>query len=126
MANMRKPDNVLKLSGSYRKDRHGDPKDKIEMEIEAPEMPDFLDDVAAEEWKRVCRILENMGLLTVLDRTVLAQYCVLYSKLAGDPAKFGPSDHTQLRLCAKEMGFTPSARSGIKVPNEGQGEFKDL
>lgn len=45
-----------------------------------PECPQHLDEIAREEWKRVAPILEKMGTLTRVDRTIFAGYCQLYSR----------------------------------------------
>ena len=118
MGNMRKPDNVLKLSGSYRKDRHGEVGDKLNVTPDMPDKPGFLSDVAGAEWDRVTAVLEKKGLLTELDRTILAQYCALYGKFAADPEGFQATDHTQLRMQEQELGFTPSARGKIVVSKD--------
>ena len=46
----------------------------------SPECPHHLDGVAQEEWKRAAPILEKMGILTKIDRTIFAGYCQLYSR----------------------------------------------
>jgi P27 family predicted phage terminase small subunit len=46
----------------------------------APSCPDHLDAVAKAEWRRIAKPLEQLGLLTVLDRAALAGYCQLYSR----------------------------------------------
>lgn len=43
--------------------------------VEAPEAPDWLDEDALAEWNRVVPDLLKLGLVTRLDRQVLAQYC---------------------------------------------------
>ena len=116
MANHRKPDNVLQLAGTYRPDRHGDPDTKPEWSEEAPEMPDYLDDLARAEWERVMRDTPA-GVLTKTDGIVLAQFCLMVSKMiqsCTDPdVVFCAADHTQLRLIQQELGFTPSSRGKI-------------
>lgn len=46
----------------------------------APPMPDGLDAHAAEEWQRLVPLLEEAGLLTKVDRSTLAAYCVAWSR----------------------------------------------
>lgn len=46
-----------------------------QLEAEAPEMPDWLDADAQEEWGRVVPDLLKLGLISTLDRQALAQYC---------------------------------------------------
>lgn len=43
--------------------------------VSAPDMPDWLDEDAVTEWQRVVPDLIALGLISVLDRQVLAQYC---------------------------------------------------
>jgi len=122
MANQRLPDNVHKMQGTYQKCRHGEPDEKLDVSVVMPGKPDYLDDLAAGEWDRVTAVLEKKGLLTELDRTILAQYCALYGKFAADPIGFTASDHTQLRLQEQELGFTPSSRGKITVAKEDKGD----
>lgn len=114
MANSQKPDNVLKLAGTYRKDRHGDPDAKPAWSDDAPEMPEFLDDddYAQKEWLRVLRDAPP-GVITKTDCMVFAQYCMLCSKLAEQKHKFTSADHTQLKLIQQQLGFTPATRGKI-------------
>jgi len=127
MANPRKPDNVHRLNGTYKPDRHGDPDTKPEWSEEAPEMPDYLDDLGRAEWERVMRDTPA-GVLTKTDVTILTQYCLLVSRLIawakfriecsediemGKLLAFTAADHTQLRLIQQELGFTPSSRGKI-------------
>lgn len=45
------------------------------MPVEAPPMPDWLDEHAEQEWNRVVPDLVTLGLVSRLDMQVLAQYC---------------------------------------------------
>lgn len=127
MANSRQPDNVLKMRGTYRKDRHGDPDTKPEWSEEEPEMPDFLDEYARAEWERVLADAP-VGVITKTDRMVLAQYCMLCSKFASQKHEFNSTDHTQLKLIAQQLGFTPSTRGKIggAPKDNSQGGFRPL
>ena len=116
MANARKPDNVHKLNGTYNETRHGNPDDKPQWSTDLPEMPDYLDETAQAEWVRTMEDAPA-GVLTKTDRTILAQYCLMVSKMIqslDDPdISFRAADHTQLRMMQQELGFTPSARGKI-------------
>ena len=116
MANARVPDSIHALKGTYRKDRHGDQGQKLAVDSEIPDKPDFLTEEASGEWDRVTAILYHKGLLTQLDRTILAQYCMMYGKLATEKTNMSAADHTQLRLMEQELGFTPSSRGKIAIP----------
>jgi P27 family predicted phage terminase small subunit len=45
-----------------------------------PDVPDHLDDIAKVEWGRVCDDLYNSGLLSKVDRMILAAYCQAYAR----------------------------------------------
>lgn len=47
-----------------------------------PSVPDFLDKEARREWKRITHELAAVGLLTRLDRGLLAIWCTAWSDLA--------------------------------------------
>ncbi|MCB2136637.1 MAG: phage terminase small subunit P27 family [Rhodobacteraceae bacterium] len=105
-----------------------------------PTCPAHLLPTAKTEWKRLARVLNGIGLLTQIDRTVLAAYCQAYGrwveaerKLADTPPLLKtPAGYVQAspwitianrqielmtRLMA-ELGLTPSARSrlAIRIP----------
>ncbi len=122
MANTRKADNVHLLEGTFRKDRHGDPKKKPKLKLKLPAMPSWISTDAKKEWKRICKVLENAGILTEADRSTLIQYCILYADLKELQEKFTPPKHAQLRICCCELGLTPSARSKITVDNDDEGD----
>jgi len=118
----RKSDNVHLLNGTHRPSRHGDPDSKPKVEIKIPSPPEWLEGNALAEWKRICKVLKNSGLLSQAESAVLSQYCLLYGQLqdsvvyADDESKrFNAAQHTQLRLCCVELGLTPKARSQITV-----------
>lgn len=50
--------------------------------VEAPPMPDWLDEDAQAEWARVVPDLVKLGLISSLDRQLLAQYCEAVSDYA--------------------------------------------
>lgn len=101
-----------------------------------PTCPDFLDDAAKAEWKRVVSRLDELGILGTIDRAALAAYCVAYSRwLAAEEKvqRFGTvmqgrdggmfqnpylavanrAMEQMVRLAA-EFGMTPSARTRVK------------
>jgi P27 family predicted phage terminase small subunit len=49
----------------------------------APECPKWLLDEAKAEWNRMAPILEQMGLLTSIDKAAFAGYCQAYAKWRG-------------------------------------------
>lgn len=103
-----------------------------------PEVPDFLDDIAKEEYARLGKELYDLGLLTNLDRTALASYAqayslwvryskelegsglILYSEKNGIPyvspkAVMVQSQVKSMMKILSEFGMTPSSRSRITV-----------
>lgn len=73
-----KPTKLKMLQGNPGKRPLNENEPKPEKSLPTP--PGFLSDKAKEEWERVATPLYKLGLLTELDRTVLAGYCQLYSR----------------------------------------------
>lgn len=111
-----------------------EPKPKLR----APPCPRHLDKVARAEWRRVCRELLELGILTSIDRSVLIAYCESWSLYVAAHAKVAEegsvliSEKTgapyqspylsQMTAAMKamvgyavELGMTPSARSRVQV-----------
>jgi phage terminase small subunit len=76
------------------------------------------------EWQRVTKALAKMGVLTVLDRAILTQYCLLWSRLCRDPDGFDAALYAQLRMAEQELGFTPPSRGKITVPKKNSGLYR--
>ena len=49
-------------------------------EKKAPRCPSWLEAEAKKEWKRLAKVLENMGLLTEMDMAAFAGYCQAYAR----------------------------------------------
>lgn len=104
-------------------------------ERKAPRCPAWLEDEAKKEWKRMGKVLEQMGLLTDMDMAAFAGYCQAYARWK-EAEEFltqhgsmvrTPNGYLQqvpqvtiaqsnlkimLRFC-EQFGLTPSARSRI-------------
>ena len=103
-----------------------------------PRMPKHLDKTARREWKRLCPILEHMGVLTAADGIALANLCVDYgilqqaqeslakTGLLSKTAKTGMIHQSPLlNIIAvttdrvtrglREFGMTPEARTRINA-----------
>lgn len=98
-----------------------------------PRCPDWLEDDAKKEWRRLGKVLAEMGMLTNLDLTAFAGYCQAYARWKaaeefitkhGDMVRT-PNGYLQqvpqvsiaqtnlkimLKFC-EQFGLTPSARS---------------
>jgi P27 family predicted phage terminase small subunit len=105
--------------------------------VDVPPMPEHLDEEATAEWRRMSTRLAEVGLLTQVDRTGLAAYCVLYSRWVaaelhvrdegmlltskkGYPVvnpylRVAQETLAQLLKCLAEFGMTPASRSRIQV-----------
>jgi P27 family predicted phage terminase small subunit len=98
-------------------------------------MPQWLIGDARTEWKRIIPILEKMGILAEVDRTMLALYCKAYAEwreadgLVGSLLKKNPSGricphpalvirdsafHRLYKTCS-EFGMSPSSRTGLAI-----------
>lgn len=96
--------------------------------------------VARREWDRIVPLLEELGILSRVDGTALAIYCVTYARwvracdeINGEPGmtettgsgaeKVGPfvqiaaSAERDMARMLVEFGCTPSSRSRISVPD---------
>lgn len=128
-----KPTAVKKLEGNPGKrklnNREPDPGSGI------PDCPAWLLPEAKEEWNRLSEKLNQMGVLTEVDRSAFAAYCQSYARwkeaqahISADGATYETDkgmqrpnpwvaiSNTEQRLmmqAASEFGLTPSARSRI-------------
>lgn len=108
--------------------------------------PDWFDEIARREWKRIVPELRQLGLLTVIDISALEAYCATYSRWvraekivkkegetyrAEGEIKRRPEVgiiekalHLMKTFCT-EFGLTPSSRSNISIskPDENSFEF---
>ena len=106
---------LLKLEGTYRKDRHSSRRESIVDEVILPDMPDFLEGEAKAEWDRCINLMADEGILHRLNRSLLVQYCVMWADLSLDTEK-GAAFHTSFRMVANDLGFTPSGM--LKFPKK--------
>ena len=101
----------------------------------APRCPSWLEDEAKKEWKRMGKVLEQLGLLTEMDMAAFAGYCQAYARwkeaeefitqhgtMARTPNGYLQQvpqvsiAQTNLKIMLKfceQFGLTPSARSRI-------------
>ena len=126
MANKRLADNVHKIKGTFQKCRHGDPDAKVKIDTGLPIPPRWLGKDARFEWKRICKVMAKINVITEADASTLSQYCMLYAELKEWKDEFLAAHHTQLRLCAAELGLTPSARSKLTMTKAKENPFDDI
>jgi P27 family predicted phage terminase small subunit len=104
----------------------------------APEAPAHLDEEASREWDRVVGTLDQLGLVTTLDRAALAGYCqawsrwvdaemklreygaVLKSPIKGVPLMspyltIANRALEQMRQFLSEFGMSPASRTRIRT-----------
>jgi len=144
----KKPTNLKKLQGTYRKDRAL--KDEFNPEIVIPPMPEHLSEHAQKEWKRLAPQLFANGLLSDVDMATFAAYCQYYGrwveaeeklKERGELIDTTPNgmeqQHAYIGIANKamagmlkaagEFGFTPSSRTRVSGNNpkktDGTDEF---
>lgn len=105
----------------------------------APRLPSWLEPEAKKEWRRMTKVLEQIGVLTEVDATAFAGYCQAYARWKEAEeflSKHGtifktPSGYIQqvpqvsiaqtylkiMKDFCSEFGLTPSARSRINIGN---------
>jgi P27 family predicted phage terminase small subunit len=130
-----KPSAVKELAGNPGKRTLNKKEPKPETKI--PSCPNHLTGTARQEWTRVTKELQSLGVITLVDRATLAVYCTAYKdyvEAEGKIKKEGAviiSDKggmyqnpwmaikkrsmDQMVKFAAEFGMTPSSRSRIKV-----------
>jgi P27 family predicted phage terminase small subunit len=115
----------------------------------APQMPRGMDRAAQKVWRRVVREMRSSGVILAADADVLRCYCEAVSRYAQAAELYAPSgplvsgrarelvrsplhqvvrDHAdQVRLFARELGLSPSARAGLRVePSAVSGDIEDV
>lgn len=153
MGNKRQPDNLKLVKGTLRKSRvnKNQPKTKVVKKAEPPEFLS-LNEIALAEWNRVSPELEACKVLTSVDLSTLAAYCVSYAQIVdattqlenegltyetmtkeGTVIRKHPAVDVRniaIRLmisAATELGMTPSSRGKVSTigPVEVQSPWAD-
>jgi P27 family predicted phage terminase small subunit len=105
-----------------------------------PEPPDFLDPVAAREWRSMGEELIKLRLFTRIDRAAFLGYCICYSRIVGIESALTDGREEliahgetgapyinpliniqagmlkQMRAYLTGFGMDPSSRSRVRVP----------
>lgn len=118
-----KPTKLLKLQGTARKcriaSRAGEP-----IPVAGPiAAPDWLLPEAADEWRRVQVAYGDLGILTPLDRGMLATYCQMWARFveaesAPDYVPLPASLISTMATVANKLGLDPSGRVRLRVPDD--------
>jgi P27 family predicted phage terminase small subunit len=136
-----KPTAAKELAGNPGKRPLNDREPKPAVKL--PTCPAHLSAAARREWRRMGRQLLDLGVLTTVDRAVLAAYCVAYARWAEAEAqvsKLGLVVKTsagnliqnpylsianrameQTAKLASEFGMTPSSRSRVQTAEGDSG-----
>src|SRR3990167_3655274 len=96
-----------------------------------PPCPKWLSLEARKEWRWVVKELAQAGVLSRIDRTMLAVYCHLVAEFVQAAAKGEsviPAKIAQIRALASEFGLTPSSRARLSTlpQDEGKDPFEDI
>ncbi len=122
MARPPKPTALLQLQGTYRADRH----EKRSREPRAKgtlDAPDWLAPEARAEWDRVVEAYAEAGVVTPLDRAMLATFCQLWARYVeaeqAEPYAPVPISHVvSMANIANRLGLDPSGRVKLPVQEE--------
>ena len=118
MARPPKPTALLRLQNTYREDRHGirsrEPRAKGSLHA-----PDWLAPEARAEWDRVLEAYAEAGVVTPLDRAMLATFCQLWARFVeaerSEPYEPVPVSHiVSMANIANRLGLDPSGR--VRLP----------
>jgi len=123
MPRPRKPLEILKLEGTYRKDRHGDRQGNVFStdEIECPFDPKK-EVVAWREWHRLAEPLRTLGLLTSASYQAFVCYCnLIQQKVHADMDITERGVILELPITNKEgdvVGTKTVKNPSVKVSND--------
>ena len=111
------PKPTVLLSSEWRKKkRRGEPTPPIK----APCRPRWLTKYARNEWDYIVPQLAELRVLTRLDRSALAAYCVAAGRLREgyetDNAKIINEAISQILRLSERLGLSPSDRTRLRTP----------
>lgn len=122
----KKPLKLHVRDGTYQKCRH----DGVEPEYDyqTPEPPEIINGAALNEWNRVTAELSRLGLLTILDRACLTQYCILWKELMkyDEDNPLPASWHNQFKLVYQQLGLSVASRAGLRLPDKSKDKPKSV
>lgn len=125
MGNIKKPTALKILAGNPGK--RPLPPDEPAFEQADTTPPAWLPDAAVDRWATLAAALDANGMLNKANREYLATYCDLMTQYV-EKRKAGDEPDLkilqQLRLMAREFGFTPSSQAGVVAPGKKQDDQK--
>ncbi len=119
-----KPTHLKLLEGNPGKRPLNQHEPKLTQKI--PTCPGWLLPEAKLEWRRVVKELADTGIITIVDRSMLAAYCQMWARFVEAEKSGQPlpaSKVAQMRALASEFGIGASSRSRFNVEKQ---EEKDL
>lgn len=129
MAARRTPNNVHKLKGTYRPDRHAERVSGYQPPaVGYPRPPEYLSGLALAVWGEVEQVMGDCNLYTQADAAKLARYCCIEAEFRTDPCQFPAAKLSQLRLMERDLYLDPEARAkvGGSAKARPQNPFDDL
>jgi phage terminase small subunit len=122
-----KPTALLELQGTFQKCRHGTRASEPKPSKGFPDAPEWLAPEGKAEWDRVNLAYAESGIVTQLDRGMLATYCQMWARFVASetaepytplPASF----ISTMATIANKLGLDPSGRTKLRVPDEPKSE----
>lgn len=129
MTARRTPNNVHKLKGTYRPDRHAERVSGYQPPaVGYPHPPEYLAGLALTVWGEVERVMGDCNLYTQADAAKLARYCCIEAEFRTSPIEFPAAKLSQLRLMERDLYLDPEARAkiGVGSANKPSNPFDDL
>lgn len=133
----RKPQELKKIEGTYRKDRDNENRPEFERITRLPDCPSYLTTNEAQAlWNDVCQQLMRLKILQIVDLPMLAAYCQEMGKyffyqtylakkgeyyesggkiMARPQVKAAKEALQEAQKLAGKFGFTPADREKINV-----------
>jgi phage terminase small subunit len=114
MAARRTPNNVHKLKGTFRADRHSQGPADYQPPAEGyPRPPEYLIGLALAVWGEVEQVMGKCNLYTQADAAKLARYCCIEAEFRTAPVEFPAAKLSQLRLMERDLYLDPEARAKV-------------
>ena len=126
MPRLRKPSNILELSGAWKQNpqrrRRSVPKSKREIKREPP---DYFDAGQREAWQFLLERVPDQ-VLKDADEAIFEMASVMFARFREQGADSPAYLLTRLDIMLDRMGMTPSGREKLTVPQQDENEFKDF